>query len=110
MPPVRKTVIFVDVDDTLVRSFGSKRIPITSAISYVRKLHKDGHLLYLWSSGGEEYCRATAAEFDISDCFVGYLPKPDVVVDDQHPADWRNLRWIHTNEASNHPDVEDIGA
>ncbi len=35
--PRKETVIFVDVDDTLIRSFGPKQIPIPSAIDYVRR-------------------------------------------------------------------------
>jgi len=26
------------------------------------------------------------------------LPKPDVLLDDQHVADWRHLRQVHPNE------------
>ena len=35
-------VIFVDVDDTLVRSFGSKRIPMSSTVEVVKKLAAEG--------------------------------------------------------------------
>jgi hypothetical protein len=38
--------IFVDVDDTLVRSFGSKRIPITAMVALVRDLNDSGAALY----------------------------------------------------------------
>jgi hypothetical protein len=44
-------VIFVDIDDTLVRSVGTKRIPMPAEIANVRRLHTDGATLYLWSSG-----------------------------------------------------------
>jgi hypothetical protein len=40
-------VIFVDVDDTLVRSAGSKRIPISTVIEKVRSLHAEGVVLYV---------------------------------------------------------------
>ena len=95
----REPIIFIDVDDTLVRSFGSKRIPITAMIEHVRSLHEQGFVLYCWSSGGADYCRESAEEFGIADCFRGFLPKPDVMIDDQHPSDWRDLRWFHTNQA-----------
>lgn len=36
MPSDRSPVIYVDVDDTLVRSFGSKRIPIGAMVARVR--------------------------------------------------------------------------
>ncbi len=47
-------VIHVDVDDTLVRSFGSKRIPMGAMVAQVRALHASGATLYCWSTGGEE--------------------------------------------------------
>jgi hypothetical protein len=90
-------VVYVDVDDTLVRSFGSKRIPISAAIARVRELHAAGFELYCWSSGGADYCRSTADELGISGCFVAFLPKPELMIDDQHPSDWRALRWLHPN-------------
>jgi hypothetical protein len=99
-PTRPKPVVFVDVDDTLVRSAGSKRIPMSRVVEHVRALHGDGFALYCWSSGGAEYCRATAEELGIVDCFVAFLPKPEVLIDDQHPTDWRLLRWVHPNEAS----------
>jgi FMN phosphatase YigB (HAD superfamily) len=85
-------VIFVDVDDTLVRSLGTKRIPIPKAIEAVRKLKLQGAILYCWSSGGSDYARATAVELGLADCFVGYLPKPEIIIDDQPFQDWRRLR------------------
>ena len=93
-------VVYVDVDDTLVRSFGSKRIPITAVVQRIRELHRAGFRLYCWSSGGAEYCRSSAAELGIAECFVAFLPKPHFMIDDQHPSDWRALRWQHTNEAA----------
>lgn len=89
-----KSVIFVDVDDTLVRTVGSKRIPIMPVITKIRELHREGHPMYLWSSGGEQYARATAIEFGISDCFLGFLPKPQVYIDDQSVDQWRFCRHV----------------
>jgi hypothetical protein len=90
-------VVYIDVDDTLVRSFGSKRIPISAVVTRVKQLHAEGFALYCWSSGGADYCRSTALELGISDCFVAFLPKPLLIIDDQHPSDWRTLRWLHPN-------------
>ena len=81
-------VVYVDVDDTLVRTAGTKRIPIPETIARVRSLHKSGAVLYLWSSGGAEYARNTAAELRLSDCFTGFLPKPTAIIDDQHFSSW----------------------
>ena len=91
-PPL---VIFVDVDDTFVRSFSTKRIPIPAAIARVRQLHEQGAELYCWSSGGAEYARASAEEFSIANCFVAFLPKPQVVLDDQPFSEWRYLLQVH---------------
>ena len=95
---VPKRVIFVDVDDTLVRSFGNKRIPIKAVVDKVKALHAAGYPIYCWSSGGSEYCRSSADELGIEHCFVAFLPKPQILVDDQHPSDWRRLEWLHPNE------------
>jgi hypothetical protein len=91
-------VIFVDIDDTFVRSYGTKRIPMPSVIGTIRQLYAQGEMLYCWSSGGAEYARASAEEFGIAGCFQAFLPKPDVLLDDQEIADWRHLRQVHPNE------------
>jgi hypothetical protein len=84
--------IYVDVDDTLIRSFGSKRIPMSLAVDRVRALHGEGATLYLWSSGGAEYARRSAEELGLTDCFSGFLPKPQLIIDDQPFTEWRDLR------------------
>ncbi len=60
-----------------------------SVVSQVRRLHDSGAELYLWSSGGAEYAERSAHELGIGECFVAFLPKPDVYVDDQSVRDWR---------------------
>ena len=62
-------VVYVDVDDTLVRTVGAKRIPITIAIDHVRALAANGAILYCWSSGGREYAKASAEELGIAQLF-----------------------------------------
>ena len=86
---MKPRVVFDDVDDTLVRSVGAKRIPMPAVVARVREMHSAGVSLYLWSSGGEDYARASAAELGISNCFVGFLPKPDAYLDDQAVSEWR---------------------
>ncbi|HEY2394178.1 MAG TPA: DUF705 domain-containing protein [Candidatus Angelobacter sp.] len=93
-----KQIVFIDVDDTLVRSAGTKRIPMPAVISYVRKLKEDGAILYLWSSGGAEYCKATAAELGISDCFENFLPKPTVYIDDQPIQEWKYCKHLYPSQ------------
>ncbi len=98
---MRQRVVFIDVDDTLVRSFGTKRIPMPAVIAHVRALKTSGATLYLWSSGGAEYCRGTAIELGLEDCFSGFLPKPDVYIDDQAFDEWRDCRHLHPAQVDN---------
>jgi hypothetical protein len=93
----RRTIYF-DVDDTLVRSAGTKRVPIPFAIASVRRLKGEGASLFLWSAGGAEYARVVAQELGIADCFEGFLPKPTAIVDDQHFTDWRDLRHFYPGQ------------
>ncbi len=51
----RPLYIYVDVDETLVRNYGAKRIPMPSVIKHVKNLHEQGAVLYCWSSGGADY-------------------------------------------------------
>ena len=94
MNPSRPKAIFVDVDDTLVRSIGQTRIPMPAVIAHIRRLHDAGHQLYLWSSGGADYARASAEELGIGQYFQAFLPKPQAYIDDQAVADWRFCRHI----------------
>ena len=87
--------IFVDVDDTLVRSVGSKRIPIPEVVASIRRYHGDGATIYLWSSGGSDYCKEVAIELGIAECCSAYLAKPDLYIDDQAVSEWRYCRHVH---------------
>jgi hypothetical protein len=82
-------IVFVDVDDTLVRSVGTKRIPIPRVVARIKALYQEGAILYLWSCGGADYARESARELGISDYFVAFLPKPTIIIDDQAVSDWR---------------------
>ena len=93
-PSTNHPAIFFDVDDTLVRSVGAKRIPMPGVVRAVHSLHEQGAELYLWSSGGAAYARATAQELGIAHCFVAFLPKPQVYVDDQPVHEWRFCRHV----------------
>lgn len=90
----RPKIIYVDVDDTLIRSVGQTRIPISEAVKAVRRLHEAGDILYLWSSGGAEYARQSAEELGLAHCFTAFLPKPQIYIDDQALSDWRFCRHI----------------
>lgn len=97
--PRKESVIFVDVDDTLIRSFGSKQIPIPNAVEYVRSMFNAGHVLYCWSRGGAQYSREIATKLGIADCFVCFLPKPDVVLDDRLEDLLEHCEFIHPMNA-----------
>lgn len=93
-----KNIVFVDVDDTLLWDVGGKQIPLPATIRYVHTLHDEGAELYCWSSGGAEYARASAERLGLIDCFVAFLPKPQIMIDDQTFEEWRTLRVIHPSE------------
>ena len=87
--------VYVDVDDTFVRSASSKRIPMPAAIQHVRTLKDQGAVLYCWSSGGRDYARQSAEEFGIADCFEAFLPKPNVLLDDMPMTAWPRFMTVH---------------
>lgn len=87
--------VYVDVDDTLVRSVSGKRIPIPAAIRHVAELHRQGTKLYCWSSGGADYAQRSAEELGLAHCFVAFLPKPHVIIDDQHIVEWPHFLHVH---------------
>lgn len=92
--PHRPLIVFVDVDDTLVRSFGTKRIPMTEVVEHVALLKAQGAVLYCWSSGGADYARRSAVELGIEHCFAGFLPKPHVMIDDQPMSEWKHFLHV----------------
>ena len=91
-------IAYIDVDDTLVRSAGTKRIPMVASIAHVRKMKEDGWVLYCRSSGGGDYAKDSAKELGIEKCFTGFLPKPDIMIDDVSPEKWPGLKVIHPAE------------
>jgi hydroxymethylpyrimidine pyrophosphatase-like HAD family hydrolase len=95
-----KQIVFVDVDDTLVRSVGTKRIPMPAVIAQIRRLHESGATIYMWSSGGAEYCRGTADELGLSECVAGFLPKPTKYIDDQPVHEWRDCQHFYPMQAA----------
>ncbi len=89
---------YIDVDDTLIRSVGTKRIPMPATVAEVKRLHADGWTLYCWSSVGAEYARDSAAEIGLTTYFEAYLPKPTLLIDDIEPHGWPGIKIIHPNE------------
>ncbi len=98
----RPLYVYVDVDETLVRNYGTKRIPMPNVIAYVKRLHEQGALMYCWSSGGADYARESAQALGIAYCFEAFLPKPQVLIDDVKLADWRLLTEVHPNSCDSY--------
>ena len=91
----RRLIVYVDVDDTLVRSAGTKTMPIPNVVEHVKQLADSGAEIYCWSSVGAEYARSTAQNLGIERCFAAFLPKPNVVIDDQAIPDWKCFATVH---------------
>ena len=91
----RPLVVYVDVDDTLVRSAGTKRMPIPTVVAHVKELLAAGAELYCWSTAGADYARATAQQLGLEHCFKAFLPKPNILIDDQELDTWRRFALIH---------------
>jgi hypothetical protein len=72
---------------------------MAAVVEHVRLLSQRGVDLYCWSSGGAEYARTSAIELSLESCFIGYLPKPNVMIDDQPIEQWRRFVTFHPNEA-----------
>ena len=95
-----RLVVYIDVDYTLVRSAGTKTMPIPNVVEHVRRLASAGAELYCWSSVGAEYARTTARNLGIESCFASFLPKPNIVIDDQAITDWRRFATVHPLNAT----------
>ncbi len=94
-------IVYVDVDDTFVRSVGTKRVPILAVVRFVKTLKARGVQLFCRSSGGAAYARESAREFGIEECFEAFLPKPHLLLDDQPFGDWRGLQYLHPAQCDN---------
>ncbi|MCY1073430.1 hypothetical protein [Archangium lansingense] len=87
-PVVPSTAIYLDAEDTLVPGTTDKRVSHERMVVRVRELAEKGAGLYLWSRHGAEHARKVAAELGLEGCFRAFLPKPEVIIDDQSLEDW----------------------
>ena len=71
--------VFVDVDLTLIDASGKL---LAGAREALQRLHDEGCHLFLWSTGGTEYCRKVANLHGLQELFEGFTAKPDIVIDD----------------------------
>jgi hypothetical protein len=91
----QRLVVYVDVDDTLLRSAGTKTMPMSSVVEHDKGLADAGAELYCWSTAGAEYARTAAHQLGIEHCFVNFLPKPNIAVDDQELCAWTRFALMH---------------
>lgn len=71
--------VFVDVDLTLV---DAKGVVLPGAVESLQRMKDCGCHLFLWSSVGVEYARATAQRLALLNLFEGFASKPDIIIDD----------------------------
>ena len=55
---------------------------------------------------GAAYARQSAEEAGLAGCFVAFLPKPQLMLDDQRPEQWRRLVVVHPNNCAGRTVVE----
>lgn len=79
MPRMKNVNVYVDVDLTLIDHRG---VMLPNAVAGVISLHAAGCHLFLWSTGGSDYCKSIAERLQIAHLFEAFLPKPDIYVDD----------------------------
>ena len=70
MPPMRNVNVFVGVDQTLIDIDGSA-LPGTARAMHI--LNDGGCHLFLWSTGGAEYCRSVAERLGPAELFEAFL-------------------------------------
>jgi hypothetical protein len=104
---VNGLAVYVDVDETLLRHYGTRQIPIPSVIKQVKALYKQGAEMYCWSSMGAVYARQAAESCGVAHCFQAFLPKPQIIVDDQQPKAWRKILHVHPSQCSSQTTVEE---
>jgi len=71
--------VFIDVDLTLVDAGGRL---LANAREGLTRLRDEGCHLFLWSTGGAEYCRKIANLHGLYEFFEGFSAKPDILIDD----------------------------
>ena len=87
-PVIPSQAIYLDVEDTLIPSTADSRISPERMVARVRERAQKGAGLYLWSRQGAEHARQVAARCGLEDCFRGFLPKPEVIIDAKALEDW----------------------
>ena len=76
---MKNASVFVDVDLTLIDANGKL---LDGAKEALKRLQDEGCHLFLWSTGGSDYCRKVAHLYGMTGLFEGFTAKPDIVIDD----------------------------
>lgn len=97
--------VFVDVDLTLV-DLNKQLLP--GAKESLERLKASGCHLFLWSTGGAEYCRNIAAAYGLTDLFEGFTAKPDIIIDDTPGSTHAPFAYAVTPEETWPQVVKDI--
>jgi hypothetical protein len=91
---IRGQAYYIDVDGTLERKILGIEVPLKNVAQGLQLLKREGALVFLWSTGGVQHARKAAREAKIEKYVDGYLPKPNVYVDDKPVAKWKDCeRW-----------------
>ena len=56
---------------------------------------------------GAAYARQAAETCGVTHCFQAFLPKPQVIVDDQQPKAWRKILHVHPSQCSSQTTVDE---
>jgi hypothetical protein len=76
---MKNATVFVDVDPTLIDANGKL---LDGAREALQRLRDEGCHLFLWSTGGADYCRKVAHLHGMTEFFEGFTAKPDIIIDD----------------------------
>ena len=69
-------------------------------------LREAGCRLFLWSTGGAEYCRQVAERYEMTPLFDVFVPKPDLYIDDM-PSTFMKSVVVGMEEAEDWQAVAD---
>jgi len=89
--------VYVDVDFTLILPHDVGLLIPESVnhelVAQIKKWHSEGRNIIIWTSNpdGREHCRKAAKLCGIEEYIYDYLPKPRLIVDDDHIEYYRTM-------------------
>lgn len=90
-------VVYIDVDYTLLLPEDVELFIPDSAnkklVEKIIKWHSEGRTIIIWTSNtrGVQHCKDAAKLCGIEDYIYDYLPKPKLIVDDNHLEYYRTM-------------------